>query len=235
MEKETIDKIEAQLGEIIITSSMNAFTISRYVAKVPLLIDSHITKREIENEKKKFKKKHDDLHLIKLSKDIYNGIVTFGSSTDKIYLPNYFNSSSLLLVFAMLEDTSRELGKIAKEITGSKLSLKNINEPNSVKKVKTYLEKHIGIDLSEINSAWGKIIMYNQVRNCIIHHNSKVNDNAKEGLKRYLEEEDRIKFEEGQFSITDSKYVEEFLEVSLEFLVHISFKLMEKLEDIESK
>lgn len=225
------DEGQEKLTEIFVTATANIITIGRYINQVPGLINDEISKREVEIAKKKFETKKEDYQIVKFFKDIWNSILSIGSNTDKIHLPNYFNSSSLLLIFAMLEDTSRELGKVAKKLAGTSLSINDIYEQNDVKKVKIYLEKHIGIDFSEVEELWFKIDNYTQVRNCIIHRNSKINDNGSKSTKKlieHLEKENRIEFEKEKFSINDPEYVKEFLNTSQSFIYHIIFKLTEK-------
>lgn len=226
-------EIEEQLSKIITTGIMNMITIGRYINQVPELINNDLTRKEIENARKKYETKQNDNPIVKIFENIRNSLISIGSDTDKIHLPNYFNSSSLLLVFTFLEDTSRELGKVAKKLAGTRLGINDIYEQNDVKKVKIYLEKHIGINFSEVNESWCKIDHYIQVRNCIIHRNSKINEdgsNSTSKLKEYLEKEHRIEFQEGVFSIKDPKYVEDFLDISFKYLSHIVLELGEKFK-----
>jgi len=221
-----------KLIEIFATFSGNLLFIERYIKKVPDLISNDISERETESEKSQFKKNQNDTKIIEFLKSGWNSLVSMGVASDKIYFPIYFHSSTLLLIFALLEDTSWELGKVAKSLSQSRLGMRDINKKGDVRKVKLYLEKHLGIDFTDINNDWQKIEMYTQIRNHIIHKNSRIRgDDGKDTTKFFLEHlknDDRIEFDGEKFTIVDKEYVLEFLTLSQNFICFITEKLQDK-------
>lgn len=227
----TIDEKKEILNDIEMRLGLNYFTMSRYLNSVSTLIVEHISKEEIALMEKQLKNKDGDSKVWKVLMELYNGFIGIGVGMDKVHLPNYFNRSSLLMVFAMLEDTSRELAKAARTLSGAKLKFKEVNGNNDVVKANLYLKKVTNINFDEVNEEWNKITKYTKIRNFIIHHNSRLssdNERANERFIEYINGETRLKLEDNILSIVDKSYIESFLEDSLKYLYHISAELEEK-------
>lgn len=229
---------ELRIIEVVSKTIANSLFIENYLKEVPKMMDSHIIKIDAEARKKILEKTKNDSDLSKVLKNIYNGLVQWKPNADRETMPKYFNSSCFLLVFALLEDSSKELGRISKEIFSSKLSVSDIYEKNEIKKVKVYLEKHLCIDLSDQNENWRKIDLFITVRNSIIHKNSFVDNSESKSNKKLVEhlvKEPRLNFEHNQFAIIDPSYVKEFLGVTEEYIVGIAESILEKLDEEDNK
>ena len=91
------------------------------------------------------------------------------------HFPNIHRRSALITFYSFLEDSLYSLCSRFKNELDPKISLNDL-KGDGVKKYKTYLEKVVGLDLTEFNSVWGKITNIQKIRNVIVHEGGYVKE-----------------------------------------------------------
>ncbi len=99
-------------------------------------------------------------------------------------LKSYFYHSSIVLVYTLLESSLSHLSSEIKTSTNSKLSLQDLSDNNLIRKSIRYIELTCDIDLKKEKKLYDRICEYQQLRNQIVHQNSKVRGNTPEALAK---------------------------------------------------
>lgn len=134
--------------------------------------------------------------------------------------------SIFITEYSFLEKKMLQLLKIAE--AKKKLKLSDV-AGKGIFKYYLYLEKVLGVDMSNVKTEWEKIVKYNQLRNLLVHHPTSMievqslNDNRLKTLKSIK----HLKIEQQgnvfEFEISDKQLLIDFAETIREFLVGIFF------------
>lgn len=99
-------------------------------------------------------------------------------------LKSYFYHSSLVLVYTLLESSFSNLCSEINEFTNSRLIVKDLSDNNLIRKSLKYIELICDVDLKKEKKLYDRICEYQQLRNQIVHQNSKVKGNSIEALAK---------------------------------------------------
>ncbi|MFV7643123.1 hypothetical protein ACNPK3_21690 [Shewanella algae] len=139
-------------------------------------------------------------------------------------LKSYFYHSSIVLVYTLLESSLSHLCSEIKDCTNSKLSLKDLSDNNLIRKSIRYIELTCDIDLKNEKNLYDRICEYQQLRNQIVHQNSKVKGSTPEALVKSSKALEAtfpgisINKESWDFHITDNSLIKELVDVVENFL-----------------
>jgi len=139
-------------------------------------------------------------------------------------LKSYFFHSTIVLIYTLLESSLSHLSAEIKSSTGSKLILEDLKGTNLIGKPIRYIELTCDVDLKGEKKLYDRICEYQQLRNQIVHSNSRVKGNDPASLKKsavalkatfsgILINEDTW-----SFHITDSTLIDELAEVVESFI-----------------
>ena len=139
-------------------------------------------------------------------------------------LKSYFYHSSIVLVYTLLESSLSHLSAEIKSCTNSKLILQDLSDNNLIRKSIRYIELTCGIDLKKEKKLYDRICNYQQLRNQIVHKNSRVKGNTPKELKKNAKALEvtfsgiEINYDSWDFHITDNSLIKELVDVVAEFL-----------------
>ncbi|MFB2778032.1 hypothetical protein ACE017_02605 [Shewanella mangrovisoli] len=139
-------------------------------------------------------------------------------------LKSYFYHSSIVLVYTLLESSLSHLSNEIKVSTNGKLSLQDLSDNNLIRKSIRYIELTCDIDLKKEKKLYDRICEYQQLRNQIVHQNSKVKGNTPEVLAKNAKALEvtfpgiNINTESWDFHITDNSLIKELVDVVDNFL-----------------
>ncbi|WP_421288277.1 hypothetical protein [Aeromonas veronii] len=146
----------------------------------------------------------------------------FNSEISK--LKSYFYHSSIVLVYTLLESSLSHLSDEIKKCTNSKLTLHDLSDKNIIRKSIKYIELTCGIDLKKEKNLYDRICEYQQLRNQIVHQNSKIKGDTHEALVKNAKVL-KIKFptininsDTWDFHITDDVLIKELVDIVGKFL-----------------
>lgn len=140
-------------------------------------------------------------------------------------LKSYFYHSSIVLVYTLLESSLSHLSREIKNCTNTKLSLQDLSDNNLIRKSMRYIELTCDIDLKQEKKLYDRICEYQQLRNQIVHQNSRVKGNTPEALAKNAKILEvifpgiKINSDSWDFHITDNRLVKELVDVVESFLV----------------
>tara|TARA_R110001583_G_scaffold194365_1_gene365096 strand:- start:1306 stop:1998 length:693 start_codon:yes stop_codon:yes gene_type:complete len=139
-------------------------------------------------------------------------------------LKSYFYHSSIVLVYTLLESSLSHLSAEIKNCTNSKLSLQDLSDNNLIRKSIRYIELTCDIDLKKEKKLYDRICQYQQLRNQIVHSNSRVKGNTPEALAKNAKALEvtfsgiEINYESWDFHVTDNSLIKELVDVVDKFL-----------------
>lgn len=139
-------------------------------------------------------------------------------------IKSYFYHSSIVLVYTLLESSLSHLSAEIQKCTESKLNLQDLNDNNLIKKSIRYIELTCDIDLKKEKELYDRLCEYQQLRNQIVHQNSRVKGNTTESLTKNAKALKvtfsgiEINYESWDFHITDNLLITELLDIINEFL-----------------
>jgi len=139
-------------------------------------------------------------------------------------LKSYFYHSSIVLVYTLLESSLSHLSAEIKSCTNSKLILQDLSDNNLIRKSIRYIELTCGIDLKKEKKLYDRICNYQQLRNQIVHKNSRVKGNTPKELKKNAKALEvtfsgiEINYESWDFHVTNNSLIKELVCVVEEFL-----------------
>ena len=139
-------------------------------------------------------------------------------------LKSYFYHSSIVLVYTLLESSLSHLSEEIKSCTNSKLSLKDLSDNNLIRKSIRYIELTCNIDLKKEKQLYDRICEYQQLRNQIVHSNSRVKGNNPTAMEKNAKALEvtfsgiEINYDSWDFHITDNTLITELVEVVDKFL-----------------
>jgi len=146
----------------------------------------------------------------------------FNSEISK--LKSYFYHSSIVLVYTLLESSLSHLSDEIKKCTNSKLRLHDLSDNNIIRKSIKYIELTCDVDLKKEKNLYDRICEYQQLRNQIVHQNSKIKGDTHEALVRNAKVL-KIKFptininsDTWDFHITDDVLIKELVDIVGKFL-----------------
>ena len=139
-------------------------------------------------------------------------------------LKSYFYHSSIVLVYTLLESSLSHLSAEIKNCTNSKLLLNDLSDNNLIRKSIRYIELTCDIDLKKEKKLYDRICEYQQLRNQIVHQNSRVKGNTPEALVKNAKALEvtfsgiEINSESWDFHVTDNSLIKELVDVVEAFL-----------------
>lgn len=139
-------------------------------------------------------------------------------------LKSYFYHSSIVLVYTLLESSLSHLSTEIKNCTNSKFSLQDLSDNNLIRKSIRYIELTCDVDLKKEKKLYDRICEYQQLRNQIVHQNSRVKGNTQADLTKTAKALEatfsgiKINYESWDFHITDNSLIKELVEVVEQFL-----------------
>ncbi|MFA0434578.1 hypothetical protein AB4514_22380, partial [Vibrio cyclitrophicus] len=149
-------------------------------------------------------------------------------------LKSYFYHSSIVLVYTLLESTLSHLTTEIKNCTNSKLALQDLNDNNIIRKSIKFIDLICSVDLKNEKKLYDRICEFQQLRNQIVHQNSRVKGQDEKSLKKnaialkatfpMIE----INEDSWDFHITESSLIEELVNVVDAFIAVA-------IEDIEKQ
>lgn len=158
-----------------------------------------------------------------------------------INFKNFVIKSLLLATFSFFESFLLELARIGKEQLGSKKEVSAI-KGSDIEKPFKYLKRIIGIKLAERETQimWNSIKDFQVIRNAIIHNNyllfTPFNIKGLSKLKALQEKYSEISLDNNnELSISDMKYILNFVEIANLFLDQVLKELNQRLITREIK
>ena len=146
---------------------------------------------------------------------------------DEVFTKYAFNSS-LLSIYALLENWLKKLCDYEYERGFSTIKVSDLAGRNYIEKSKNYFEKVAGIDLSDLNMKWQKIKEIQNIRNLIAHNNANlIKDKEKpidkQPIFQLINRIDHIQLNDktGDFFIKDKTFIIDFLQVIKKYLIEI--------------
>lgn len=139
-------------------------------------------------------------------------------------LKSYFYHSSIVLVYTLLESSLSHLCAEIMNCTNSKLKLQDLNDNNLIRKSIRYIELTCDIDLKQEKKLYDRICEYQQLRNQIVHKNSKVKGNTPKDLAKNSKALAvtfpgiHINHDSWDFHITDNSLIKELVNIVDNFL-----------------
>ncbi|MEM6250858.1 hypothetical protein [Shewanella vaxholmensis] len=139
-------------------------------------------------------------------------------------LKSYFHHSSIVLVYTLLESSLSHLSDEIRNFTNSKLLLQDLNDNNLIGKSIKYINLICDIDLKKEKRLYDRICEFQQLRNQIVHQNSRVKGNTPEALAKNAKALEvtfsgiKINYKSWDFHVTDNTLIKELVDVVDEFL-----------------
>ncbi len=150
-------------------------------------------------------------------------------------IPAYFNHSTIISIYSMLEYTLREICERIIQETKTPITLEDLTGGNYIQKSKDFLLKIALIKFEKIEKEWINITRVQKIRNVIVHENSRFfttsspASNDHKFLKLLGEFEGiEIDRDSGYFFIVDSKVLDNFIQTVEAFLLSIMQQVEEK-------
>jgi len=139
-------------------------------------------------------------------------------------LKSYFYHSSIVLVYTLLESSLSHLSAEIKNCTNSKLMLQDLNDKNIIRKSIRYIELTCDVDLKKEKKLYDRVCEYQQLRNQIVHQNSRVKGNCPNELAKNAKALEvtfsgiEINKESWDFHIMDNNLIKELIDVVERFV-----------------
>jgi len=184
----------------------------------------------IGNQKVKLRQSHqEELELFPLGRDL----------TNKVYLRHYINydshfvgilfNSSLVSAYSIFESVFVIVCEYASELKSVPIYRSKLKTGNLVKNCKDFIEKDIGLDLSQIEEYWDELASAQKLRNKIVHHSATFST-SNEPLIKHIEASDYLHIEKAideelSFYIKDKMYLFDYIETSSSYLLWILMRL----------
>jgi|GEM_PF-6861113 hypothetical protein len=149
--------------------------------------------------------------------------------------------SSLYISISSLYESS--IKKACQSLSHLPLDLKwkDMAGNSDFEKVRAFLSKVVLVDLNPLNQPWAKVMSYYKLRNRMVHHGSKieVNDNKKiedNSLSAlFTQYNSSLSLEGwGDFLVTDSQILFDYLEVIKEFITGL-YKILQERSELLNK
>jgi len=142
--------------------------------------------------------------------------------------PSLFYNSTFLALFSYFENCLNTQCQLLFKYKNRNVYLENIKEKNYIKKCKKYLVNEFEIDLCLIQKEWNLIMIYQKIRNCIVHNNSniKVYKNKKieeQPLFHFMKTSSNLTFDitTGNFKIMEENFLLDFCDLLKIILITI--------------
>lgn len=179
----------------------------------------------IEEQKKKYPDNIEDLYE-SYESQYYNYLE---------FYPATFNNSTLLSLYSLFEFNFKNLCITLQNNAQFKIKLEDINGQGHIDISRKYINLVAGIDLTELEATWQKIIVYQQLRNCIVHNNSSILKKKNQDIKniktldiyKEIKKNPNLKINEGNgtFIISNDQFLLDFLDLIEKYLLSILKKL----------
>lgn len=152
------------------------------------------------------------------------------------FSPHFMKKSSFILLYSILE----ELLKIFCELAQKKLHLNlkpNDLQGSDIEKFYKYLKKVAEIDLDKTEKEWGEIMDYRQIRNCIVHNYSNINNYSnkeKDTLKQIINSKNSclsLWEETGELFINHEDYLYRFIDLIEIYIDNLILEFEKKQEE----
>ena len=132
--------------------------------------------------------------------------------------PGILRTSLFIACFSLLEG---ELTKLCKRLNKkSKFSL-DINDltGKGIERARVYLKKVAGIDFPDETNFWKDIIIYQKIRNSILHNDKKIVDKDMEDIKKYITRTHSIEIDDSGRVIFHDNFCSEVIGNVYDFFV----------------
>jgi hypothetical protein len=144
-----------------------------------------------------------------------------------IYFARILLNSSFIASFSIFEIMFKEVCYLA----AYKFSRQVEFDFNTgVERCSNYLKGELRLDLSDLSEFWNDLLKYRELRNSIVHHNSRIVKNTARTIA-FLKKLEHVRIkkirnkEEYVFVIVDRQFINEFLDSASEYLANILLKL----------
>jgi hypothetical protein len=137
-------------------------TIQDYINVVEIFINNELT-----NTQKEFKQRARGLTKDEIS-DLYESYVEYIEYLGENF-PNILRKSLFVFSYSFLEDSLNRLCLILQRAQGIEKSYKG----NGIHHAKNYLKKYINYNFIAQSSSWSQIVLYDIIRNEIVHNDSR--------------------------------------------------------------
>jgi hypothetical protein len=139
-------------------------------------------------------------------------------------------NSFIIMIYSLLEHSLIRICEIYKYRNTHAVDIGSLLGKDNIGKCKTYIESKIGISLADQTVHWQKIRKYQNIRNAIIHNDSRVigtGNKINTRLKSIISNEPRIELNKNsnEFRIKELSFVKEFLQSTKDFLYAVIDKI----------
>jgi hypothetical protein len=148
--------------------------------------------------------------------------------------PSRIRYTHLIFLFAILERRVRALVKLTIELRPDvKTDLSNY-KGSFFERVKRFFGEHLELDLSTIKQ-WQEIILYQKLRDCIIHCGGRVTESRDEDFLRHLVADNKIALNKGDYMLVPVGLCDAMEDCIIEFLSSGLGSLYQMLSDRNDK
>ncbi|CAM1356540.1 hypothetical protein [Tenacibaculum ascidiaceicola] len=155
----------------------------------------------------------------------------------EIYICNYFSNIQLesifTTLFSMLEQELKKICELAQSIKLYNLKLKDLSGNNDVEKARKYIVKVMDVNLDRFNDDWILIKKHQEIRNSFTHRQGKLRENNE--IEKFRRQYEKLKIsinEDRVFIIESSKFLLEFIDLTVRFLYRVCDEIVDKNEDL---
>ncbi|MFN6945775.1 MAG: hypothetical protein ACK4ND_12580 [Cytophagaceae bacterium] len=135
---------------------------------------------------------------------------------------NFLIKNSLFTtVWAFIEHSLRTYAEL-RTACDPKLQ-KKVLKLEKMHQLHSFLHNELSVDVQKAGEEWGKLDVFRELRNCLIHYHGTVRNTSRKTLL-FIKEDDRLVYneEENIFQIKDAGIIEELMETGRRFLLAIA-------------
>lgn len=147
----------------------------------------------------------------------------------------HLRSANVVTACSFLESRMHMIANLAKDITQVKISLEDIHG-SGIRRANTYLEKAIGVDMSESSNEWGHIKNAIQIRNCIVHCGGNTDYyKSSQSIINIIKRNKHLSLYRGKFISIDKMYFEWLCKWMIQYFKKIVFSTHDKASSIHMR
>ena len=161
-------------------------------------------------------------------------ITSFPLGYFQIEQPSRIRYAHIVFLFTVLERRVRALLKLTVELKPTIVKDISDYKGSFLEKTKQFLKDNLGIDLST-SSVWPDIMVYQKVRDCIIHCDGNVNESRDVIILKQLAHNSKLSLNNNGYILVDNAFCEEMESSIIQFVVNGLETLYNVLVELEVK
>lgn len=187
--------------------------------------------RSMQNQKSILKESHkEELRLFPNAVELTNSVYQEYYNNYDTHFVSLLLNSALVTSYSIFESVFQKVCFFAAESRCIAIKKDHFKGMRITERCKAFIQEEVGMDLSEIEDEWSKLVISQQMRNKIVHHASIIprgNDQLREHaeINPHLIIEQIPGTDDFAFFITNRNYIYEYLSNSSSYLLYILMRL----------